>query len=200
MSTVTAPATVLARTTVLWRRVAVAGLLGAGALHVAVTAEHLVANDLVVGLSLVSAYAQLGLGLWLLVGPWLGSSPGTAPLVVALAGSVLLVCLHLVVHMTDLLAGITAPDADGVAGHTAGGHGHPAGAAVDVGGPVALGARAPARREPTDLLSTVLVTAELVSVLGLTALLPRSWRGRTLDALLALGALTWLGWLTGVLR
>ena len=46
----------------------------------------------------------------------------------------------------------------------------------------------------------MLVTAELVSVLGLTALLPRSWRARTLDALLALGALAWLGWLSGVLR
>jgi hypothetical protein len=46
----------------------------------------------------------------------------------------------------------------------------------------------------------VLVTADLVSVLGLTALLPRSWRARTLDALLALGTLACLGWLTGVLR
>jgi hypothetical protein len=90
------------------------------------TAEHLAANDLVVGLSLAGAYAQLGLGLWLLVGTWLGSAPGTAPLVVALAGSVLRV--------------------------------------------------------------------------GRTALLPRSWRGRTLDALLGLGALVWLGWLTGALR
>jgi hypothetical protein len=35
---------------------------------------------------------------------------------------------------------------------------------------------------------------------GRTALLPRSWRGRTLDALLGLGALVWLGWLTGALR
>jgi hypothetical protein len=188
-----AVATVPDRAAAPWRRVAVAGLLGAGGLHVAVTAEHLVANDLVVGFSLASAYAQLGLGLWLLVGPWLGRAPGTAPLVVALAGSVLLVCLYLVLHMTDLLAGITAAEA-------AGGHDHSAGVAVDVGGPVALGARAPARREPTDLLGTVLVSAELVSVVGLTALLPRSWRGRTLDALLGLGALAWLGWLTGALR
>jgi hypothetical protein len=188
-----AAAAVPARAAAPWRWVAVAGLLAAGGLHVAVTAEHLAANDLVVGLSLAGAYAQLGLGLWLLVGTWLGSAPGTAPLVVALAGSVLLVCLYLVLHMTDLLAGITAPV-------TAVVHDHPAGAAVDVGGPVALGVRAPARREPTDLLGTVLVSAELVSVVGLTALLPRSWRGRTLDALLGLGALVWLGWLTGALR
>jgi hypothetical protein len=188
-----AAATVPARVAAPWRWVTVAGLLGAGGLHVAVTAEHLAANDLLVGVSLAGAYAQLGLGLWLLVGPWLGSAPGTAPLVVALAGSVLLVCLYLVLHMTGLLAGITAPQ-------TAAGHDHAAGAAVDVGGPVALDARAPARREPTDLLGTVLVTAELVSVVGLTALLPRSWRGRTLDALLGLGVLAWLGWLTGALR
>ena len=43
------------RTSAPWRWVAVAGLLGAGGLHVAVTAEHLAANDLVVGLSLAGA-------------------------------------------------------------------------------------------------------------------------------------------------
>jgi hypothetical protein len=36
-------------------------------------------------------------------------------------------------------------------------------------------------------------------VLALTALLPRSWRGRALNALFALGALAWVLWLTGVL-
>jgi hypothetical protein len=194
VTAVAAAATVPDRTSARWRGVAVAGLLGAGGLHVAVTAEHLAANDLVVGLSLAAAYAQLGLGLWLLVGPWLGNAPGTAPLVLGLAGSVLLVCLYLVLHTTDLLAGITAVPSP------AGGHDHSAGAAVDVGGPVALGGRAPARPEPTDLLGTVLVSAEVVSVVGLTALLPRSWRGRTLDALLGLGALAWLGWWTGALR
>ncbi|WP_138759040.1 hypothetical protein [Modestobacter altitudinis] len=189
--------TVPAPTAARWRWVAATALLAAGGLHVAVTAEHLAAHDLVVGLALSSAYAQLGLGLWLLVGPWLGSTPGTAPLVVALAGTVLLICLYLVVHLTDLLAGITAP---GAGGGTAADHPHSPGAPIDVEGPVALGGRAPSRPAPADLLGTVMVAAELVSVVGLTALLPRSWRGRALDALLAVGVLVWLGWLTGALR
>ena len=184
-------------TAAAWRWVAATALLSAGGLLVAVTAEHRAADDLVVGLSLVGAYAQLGLGLWLLVGPWLGSAPGTAPLVVALAGTVLLVCLYLLVHLTDLLAGLTAAQPGGAA---AGAHDHSPGAPIDVGGPVALGARPASRPEPPDLLGTVLVTAELVSVVGLTALLPRTWRGGAMDSLLAVGALAWLGWLTGLLR
>jgi hypothetical protein len=36
-------------------------------------------------------------------------------------------------------------------------------------------------------------------VAALAALLPASWRGRTLDALLVLGGSAWALWLTGVL-
>jgi hypothetical protein len=115
------------------------------------------------------------------------------PLAAALAGTVLLVCLYLVAHTTDLLAGLTASEA----GH--GAAGHHAGAAVEAEGPVALGDQAPVDPEPPDLLGTATVGLELLSVLALTALLPRARRGRTLNALLALGALAWVAWLTGVL-
>jgi hypothetical protein len=169
------------------------GALGAGALHVAAAVEHASAGDLVVGFFLLTTFAQLGIGLWLLQGSWLGAGPGPGPLAIALAGTVLLVCLYLVVHTTDLLAGLTGHEG----GH--GAAGHHAGAAVEADGPVALGDRAPADPEPPDLLGTATVALELLSVLALTALLPGPWRGRALNALLALGALAWVAWLTGVL-
>lgn len=176
-----------------WRWAAALGALGAGALHVAAAVEHLSTDDLVVGFFLLTALAQFGAGVWLLLGSWLGIRPGAGPLVVVLAGSVLLVCLYLVAHTTDLLAGLTAHEADhGAAGHHAG-------AAVEAAGPVALGDRTPADPEPPGLLGTATVALELLSVLAVTALLPRDRRARTLDALLVLGAVVWVAWLTGVL-
>jgi hypothetical protein len=179
-----------------WRWVAAAGVLGAGALHVAAAVEHRSAGDLVAGFFVVSAAAQLGLGAWLAFGTVHGRSPGNGVLAAALSGTVLLVCLYLVVHTTDLLAGVTGHEAGGAAGHATG---HGAGAAVEVAGPVALGARAPAEAEPPDLLGTGTVAVELLSVLGLAALLPRSWRVRMLDGVLVLGAVAWTAWLTGLL-
>ncbi|MCW2537601.1 MAG: hypothetical protein JWQ26_3300 [Modestobacter sp.] len=176
-----------------WRWAAALGVLGAGALHIAAAVEHLSTGDLVVGFFLLTALTQLGAGVWLLLGSWLGIRPGGVPLAAALAGTVLLVCLYLVAHTTDLLAGLTASEA----GH--GAAGHHAGAAVEAEGPVALGDQAPVDPEPPDLLGTATVGLELLSVLALTALLPRARRGRTLNALLALGALAWVAWLTGVL-
>jgi hypothetical protein len=195
------------RVAVPWRWVAAAGALGAAGLHVAAAVEHLPAGDLVVGFFLLSAFAQLVLATWLVLSRWLGRVPGTGPVVVALAGTVLLVGLYLVVHTTDLLAGITGHEAGGAAGHATGheaGHaagagGHSAGAATDTAGPVALDARTRAEPDPPDLLGTATVALELLSVLGLTALLPLSWRGRTVNTLLALGGLAWVAWLTGLL-
>jgi hypothetical protein len=176
-----------------WRWAAALGTLGAGALHVAAVVEHLSTGDLVVGFFLLTALAQLGAGLWLLLGSWLGIRPGTGPLTAALAGTVLLVCLYLVAHTTDLLAGLTAHGA----GH--GATGHHAGASVEAEGPVALGDQASTVAEPPGLLGTATVALELLSVLAVTALLPRAWRARTLDSLLVLGAVVWVAWLTGVL-
>jgi hypothetical protein len=179
-----------------WRWAAALGALGAGALHVAAAVEHLSTGDLVVGFFLLTALAQLGVGAWLLLGSWVGARPGTRPLAAVLTGTVLLVCLYLIAHTTDLLAGLTAHGAGHGAGHEAG---HHAGAAVEGEGPVALSNEAPADPEAPGLLGTATVALELLSVLALTALLPRSWRGRALNALFALGALAWVLWLTGVL-
>jgi hypothetical protein len=199
VTTLAATAVPTRRAATPWRWAAAAGVLGAGGLHVAAAVEHHAAGDLVLGFFLLSAYAQLGLGTWLVLGPWLGKGPGRGALAVALAGTVLLVCLYLVVHATGLLAGITGSGAGAGpgAGHAA--DGHAPGAAVGSTGPVALDARAPAAPEPPDPLGTATVALELLSVLGLTALLPRSWRGWALDTLLVLGAGTWVAWLTGLL-
>jgi hypothetical protein len=191
---VPAPAGSLTR----WRCGAAVAALGAGCLHVAAAVEHLSAGDLVVGFFLLTALAQLGIGLWLLVGPWLGSGPGAAPLLAALAGTVLLLCLYLVAHSTDLLAGITGHEAGHETGH-GGPAGHHAGAAVEAEGPVALGDEASADAEGPGLLGTATVAFELLSVVTLAALLPHRWRGRALDTVLALGGLAWLLWLTGAL-
>jgi hypothetical protein len=181
-----------------WRWGAGLGALVAGGLHITAAVEHVGASDLVVGFFLLTAFAQFGIGLWLLVGSWLGKAPGTGPLAAALAGTVLLVCLYLVAHTTDLLAGLTAHDA-GAAGHTGHAAGHAAGTAIAAEGPVALSAEATTAPEPPDLLGGMTVALELLSVLALTALLPRVWRSRTANALLTLGALAWVAWLTGVL-
>jgi hypothetical protein len=179
-----------------WGWTASLAAAGAGVLHVAAAAGHLAAGDLVVGFFLLTALAQLGLGAWLVRSSWPGGRPGAWPLVAALAGTVLLVGLYLVAHTTDLLAGLTAHGA----GH---GHdpaaGHAAGASIAIGGPVALGEQPSAGGEPPGLLGTTTVALELLAVLGLAALLPPAWRTRALDALLALGALAWVLWLTGVL-
>jgi hypothetical protein len=169
--------------------------LAAGALHVAASVEHAAARDLVVGFFLLTAFAQFGIGVWLLLGSWLGKTPGTGPLAVALLGTVGLVCLYLVAHTTDLLVGFTTHPGAGAGGHT----GHGGGAAIATDGPVSLGTEAATAPEPADLLGGLTVAAELLLVLALTALLPRSWRGRTVNALLALGGLAWVAWLTGVL-
>jgi hypothetical protein len=109
-------------------------------------------------------------------------------------GTVGLVCLYLVAHTTDLLVGFTTHPA-GAGGHA----GHAAGTAIPTSGPVSLGTAAATAPEPASLLGGVTVAVELVLVLGLTALLPTTWRGRTVNALLALGGLAWVAWLTGVL-
>jgi hypothetical protein len=152
----------------------------------------------VVGFFLLTAFAQTGIGIWLVLGSWLGKAPGTGALAAALIGTVGLVCLYLVAHTTDLLVGFTAHPAGSAHGGHAGAA-HSAGASIATTGPVALGTEAPTAPEPATLLGGVTVAVELLLVLALTALLPRTWRGRTTNALLALGGLAWAGWLTGVL-
>ena len=67
-------------------------------------------------------------------------------------------------------------------------------------GPVAMdGLSSSSGGHGPEAVGTAVVTAELLAVAALAALLPTSWRGRTLDALLVLGGSAWALWLTGVL-
>jgi len=180
-----------------WVVAAALATAGAGALHVAAAVDHSAARDFVVGFFLLTAFAQFGLGAWLLLGTWLGKRPGTGPVALALIGTVALVGLYLVAHTTDLFAGLLA-HTDGSA-HGAHGAGASAGMAIPTEGPVALSGEPQTAPEPADLLGASTVALEMLSVLGLTALLPRTWRSRAVNALLVLGGLAWVAWLTGVL-
>jgi hypothetical protein len=77
--------------------------------------------------------------------------------------------------------------------------GHHAGASIATDGPVAMGEHPAAGAEAPDLLGTATVALELLAMAAMTALLPRAWRSRAVNGLLALGALAWVLWLTGVL-
>ncbi len=183
-----------------WWWTASAAAAGAGLLHVAAAAGHLAAGDLVVGLFLLTALAQLGLGAWLVAAARTGRG-GVRPLAVAVAGTTLLVGLYLLAHTTDLLAGLTGHDAAHAAGHVHGGGeaAHAAGASITTGGPVALDDRPTAGAEAPGLLGTATVALELLGIAAMTALLPAHLRRRVVDALLLLGGLAWVLWLTGVL-
>jgi hypothetical protein len=187
---------------VRWWWTASLAAAGAGALHVAAAAGHLAAGDLVVGFFLLTALAQLGLGAWLFAAARTGRA-GARPLAVAVAGTTVLVGLYLLVHTTDLLAGLTGHSSGPAAGHV---HGdgavaaaHAAGASIATDGPVALGEQPTAGTEAPGLLGTATVALELLGIAAMSALLPRAWRTRVVNALLVLGALAWALWLTGLL-
>jgi hypothetical protein len=92
-----------------------------------------------------------------------------------LAATVGLICLYLVAHGTDLLAGLTAGDA----------HDHGGGTTAAV--------------EPPGPLGTATIAVELVGVVALTALLPPRGRRLAGNLVLALGGAAWVLWLTGLL-
>jgi hypothetical protein len=190
---------------VRWRWTASLAAAAAGALHVAAAAGHLASGDLVVGFFLLTALAQLGLGVGLFAGSRSGRGPGARSLAAAVAGTTLLVGLYLVVHTTDLLAGVPGHGAGSAAGHVhdgstaAVGATHHAGASIATDGPVAMGEQPTAGGEAPDLLGTATVALELLAIAAMTALLPRAWRSPAVNGLLALGALAWVLWLTGVL-
>jgi hypothetical protein len=187
-----------------WLWTASLAAAGAGVLHVAAAVEHREGGQLVVALFLVAAMAQWGLAWLLAVGALSRRRPGAWTLTAAVVGTLALVVLFVVAHTTDLLAGLTGH----AAGHdvtAAGGHGEHAGAAEPQGhsvvteGAVALSAEPQHVVTPPGLLGTATVALELLCAIGLTALLPRTWRSWALNAQLALGALAWVLWLTGVL-
>jgi hypothetical protein len=194
-----------------WLLVGGIGAGAAGGLHVAVAVDHLEAGELAVGFFLLTAAAQLGLAGWLLVSGWTGLRPDLRLVFLALLGTVALIGLYLVAHTTGLLDAFAVHDASGHAGGTHGATGHTPGidpvTGVDYstgvanrpGGPVAMaGEVAPAEYAP-GILGLVTVAAEAVLIAALSALLPTTWRRRTVNGLLGLGGLAWVLWFTGVL-
>jgi hypothetical protein len=63
---------------------------------------------------------------------------------------------------------------------------------------VAIGPHAD-RPLDADLLGTVAVVAELVTVVALPTLLPRAWRSAAVNGLCAVGVAVWLAWMVGLL-
>ena len=204
----TGPDKVLAR----WLRLGALGAAAAGGLHVAVAADHVGAGEVAIGFFLLTAAAQLGLAVWLLLTSWTGAAPDLRLVALALLGTVVLVGLYVVSYTTGLLDAFAVPA--GSAGHDAGLHAGSAhdpgidpitgvdystGIAIQTEGPVAMaGDIAPARHAPGALgLATVAAEGLLIAVLA--ALQPATWRRRTINGLLALGGLAWALWFTGVL-
>jgi hypothetical protein len=195
-----------------WLWAGTLGTAAAGGLHVAAGYEHLGAGDLAVGFFLVAALAQLGLAAWLAIHAVTGLRPDRRLLTLALTGTVALLGLYVVAHTTSLLDAFAVPHdagADGhgsahdASGHTPGidpvtGVDYSTGVAVR-SGPVAMfGETAPARHAP-GALGPWTAAAEVLTVAALAALQPATWRRHTVNALMAIGALVWVLWLTGVL-
>ncbi|MGY1680896.1 hypothetical protein, partial [Geodermatophilus sp. SYSU D01176] len=195
-----------------WQLAAALGLAAAGGLHVAAAVDHLSSGDLAVGFFLLTALAQAGLAAWLVLGAWAGTRASRRLVAMALLGTVGLLTLYVVAHTTGLLDSFAVHDA-APAGHE---HDVPGRETVAVdpvtgvefaqgmplgsSGPVAMdGLMASSGGHGPEAVGTAVVAAELLTVAALAALLPASWRGRALDALLVLGGSAWALWLTGVL-
>jgi hypothetical protein len=200
------------RSSARWQLVAALGLAAAGGLHVAAAVDHLSAGSLAVGFFLLSALAQAGLAAWLVLGAWAGTRPDRQLVAMTRLGTVGLLTLYVVAHTTGLLDSFAVHDA-ATAGHL---HDVPGrettaidpvtgvefaqGMPVGSSGPMAMdGPPTASGGHGPEAVGTAVVAAELLTVAALAALLPASWRGRALDALLVLGGSAWALWLTGVL-
>ncbi|MGK5110948.1 MULTISPECIES: hypothetical protein [unclassified Geodermatophilus] len=193
-----------------WLRITALGAAAAGALHVAAAVDHLGAGELAVGFFLLTALVQVGFAGWLLLTSMTRSTPDRRLVALALLGTVGLLALYLVAHATNLL------DAFAVADHATGAHAHSDNmermlrydpvTGVDyfagmsqADGPVAMAGDPVATRHGPEAVGTATVAVELLTVLGLTALLPSSWRRTAVNGLFALGGLAWILWFAGVL-
>jgi hypothetical protein len=159
---------------------------------------------------LLTALAQVGLAAWLVLTAWVGVRASRQLVAFGLLGTVGLLALYVVAHTTGLLDAFAVHD-------TASGHAHEVagrdmlrfdpisgvdftqGMATRSDGPIAMDGAPVAAGHGPDSVGTATVAAELLAMTALAALLPASWRGRATNALLALGGLAWVLWLTGVL-
>jgi hypothetical protein len=200
------------RRTAWWQLAAALGLATAGGLHVAAAVDHLSAGSLAVGFFLLTALAQAGSAAWLVLGAWAGTRASRPLVAMALLGTVGLLALYVVAHTTGLLDTFAVHDT------LTGGHEHDVpgrvttavdpvtgvefvqGMPLGSSGPVAMdGLPASSGGHGPEAVGTAVVTAELLTVAALAALLPASWRDRALNALLVLGGSAWALWVTGVL-
>jgi hypothetical protein len=184
-----------------WRWTAAAAVGAAGVAHLITSAGHLDDGQLVIAFFLVTAFAQLGAAVWLAAGTLHRGRPAPRVVLLAIAGTVALIGVYLVAHLTTWLgdlAGTSAPvsvhDHSGAATDP-----FAAGHASSFDGSVPLAGKEGPQPEPVTLLGTLTVAAEVVAIAALSALLPARWRSRVLNGLLGLGALVWVLWLTGVL-
>jgi len=158
---------------VLWRWTALVCLAAAGGLHLAGLAAP-GANGLVQLYFLLAAVGQL-VAAALLAGQVIaGDAPPAWTSALLLTGTAALVALELLLHATDLLAGLTRPSA--VAGASA------------LVPPSGLG---------DGLLATATVAIEVLLIAALLAQLPGPWRRRATHLLLGISALVWCLWLAG---
>ena len=181
----------------------------AGGLHIAVAVDHLEAGELAVGFFLLTAAAQLGLAGWLLVSSLTRLRPDLRLVSLALLGTVALIGLYVVAHTTGLLDAFAVHDSAGHGAHAVSNHvpgidpvtgvDYSTGIAIRPGGPVAMSGEVAAAQHAPGILGPVTVAAEVLLIAALAALLPTTWRRRTVNGLLGLGGLAWVLWFTGVL-
>ncbi len=184
-----------------WAGMAAAATAAAGGLHLAAAATHIDAGDLVVGFFALTGFVQLATaaGIVVLVIGARGGTPAgnrrpvTALVLFGTAMTVALLCLYVLVHGTDLLAGLLQRSAETATAHP---HGAAAGAgSTPVGVPQIT--QTAAGPEPVGALGTSTVVVELLALVGLVALIPARLRRRVTDLLLLTGVLGWVLWLTG---
>jgi hypothetical protein len=175
-----------------WLGLASLSTLLAGGLHVAAAYQHVEHGELAVSFFLLAAAAQVGGGLVLGVHAVTGMRPGRWLVLAGLGATVGMIGLFIVAHGTDLLLDYVGQH-PGAGEHT-GTHTGPFAAGIATRNDTL----APVREAPGSL-GMATVAAELVGVVGLTALLPRTWRGWALDGMLALCGIAWVLWFTGVL-
>jgi hypothetical protein len=188
------------RRAVAWPWLAGISTVAAGGLHLAAAGVHQSAGALHIDFFLLTAFAQFGLAVLLAVLLWQPAGAGVhrqRVLVVgaAIAATVALIGLYVMVHSTDLLTGLIGRQQLG-AGHD---HVHSALGTLGTGQPaVPVPPATPGTTtEPPETLGTITIAVELLALSAYTALLPQPWRRRTSNTLLALGGLTWALWLTG---
>ena len=175
-----------------WLGLASLATLVGGGLHVVAAYQQVEHGELAVSFFLLAAAAQVGGGLVLGVHAVTGMRPGSRLVLAGLVATVGMIGLFIVAHGTGVLLDYV--------GQQPGTGGPPSSHT----GPFAAGiatrndtlAAVPVR---PDLLGMATVAAELAGVVGLTALLPRTWRGRALNGMLTLCGIAWVLWFTGVL-